>query len=108
MQSILLGTPQHAQLNETARRYRRKVACIRERQKEMPMTTKRVLGQLVMIAALAVMTAGVMPAPTAVEYACDVKSPSVPNIHTYGEQSSIGNPFDLAWIWFETVVLQIL
>jgi hypothetical protein len=41
------------------------------------MTTKRVLGHLVMIAALAVTTAGVMPAPTAVEYA---KRATVPNI----------------------------
>ena len=69
------------------------------------MKTKRFFGKLVMIAALAVMTAGVMPAPTAVEYA---KSVSVPNIHTYGEQSSVGNPFELAWIWFENVVLPIL
>jgi hypothetical protein len=69
------------------------------------MTTKRVLGHLVMIAALAVTTAGVMPAPTAVEYA---KRATVPNIHTYGEQSFIGNPFDVAWIWFQSVVLPIL
>jgi hypothetical protein len=72
------------------------------------MRTKRFLGQLVMIAALAVMTAGVMPAPTAVEYASGLKSASVPNIHTYGEQSSIGNPFDLMWIWLENFALTIL
>jgi hypothetical protein len=66
------------------------------------MKTKQFFGRLVMIAALAVMTAGVMPAPTAVE---DRYGASVPNIHTYGEQSSIGNLFDMAWIWFETVVL---
>jgi hypothetical protein len=72
------------------------------------MTTKRVLGQLVMIAGLAVMTAGVMPALTMVEYACDTNRATVPNIHTYGEQSSISNPFDLAWIWFKNAVLPIL
>jgi hypothetical protein len=69
------------------------------------MRTKRFVGQLVMIAALAVMTTGVMPAPTAVE---DRYGASVPNIHTYDEQSSIGNPFDLMWIWLETFVLPIL
>jgi hypothetical protein len=58
------------------------------------MRMKRFLGQLVMIVALAAMTAGVMPAPTAVEY-----SNGVPNIHRYGEQSSIGNPFGLVWTW---------
>jgi hypothetical protein len=72
------------------------------------MKTKQFFGRLVVIAALAVMTAGVMPAPTAVEYAAGLNSARVPNIHTYGEQSSIGNPFELAWIWFETVVLPIL
>jgi hypothetical protein len=41
----------------------------------------------------------------AVEYA---KRAAVPNIHTYGEQSSIGNPFDVAWIWFQSVVLPML
>ena len=70
------------------------------------MTTKLFLGRLVMIAALAAMTSGVMPAPTAVEYACG--RASVPNIHTYGEQSSIGNPFNLMWIWLESFVLPIL
>ena len=69
------------------------------------MKTKRFLGRLVMSAALVVMTAGVMPAPTAVE---DRHGASVANIHTYGEQSSIGNPFDLMWIWFESFVLPIL
>jgi hypothetical protein len=70
------------------------------------MKTKRFFGQLVMIAALAVMTAGVMPAPTAVEYACG--RATVPDIHTYGEQSSIGNPFELMWIWLGSFVLPIL
>ena len=60
------------------------------------MRTKRFLGQLVMIAALVVMTAGVMPAPTAVE-----------SIGTYGEQSSVGNPFALAWIVFESFIVTI-
>jgi hypothetical protein len=60
------------------------------------MRTKRFLGQLVMIAALAVMTAGVMPAPTAVE-----------NIGTYGEQSSIGSPFSLMWIVLGSFVVTI-
>jgi hypothetical protein len=72
------------------------------------MRTKRFLGRLVMIAAFAVMTAGVIPAPTAVEYACGLKSANLPNIHTYGEQSSIGNPFDLMWTWLESFVLTIL
>jgi len=47
-----------------------------------------------MIAALAVMTAGVMPAP-----GCP-SCKGVPNIHTFAEQSSTGNVFDqlLAWI----------
>jgi len=67
------------------------------------MRMKRFLSQLVMIAALAIMTAGVMPAPTAVEY-----SNGVPNIHTYGEQSSIGNPFGLIWTWLRSSVLIIL
>jgi hypothetical protein len=58
------------------------------------MKTKRFFGQLVMIAALAVMTAGVVPAPTAVE-----------NIGTYGEQSSIGNPFSLMWIVFGSFIV---
>jgi hypothetical protein len=69
------------------------------------MRTKRFLGQLVMIAALAVMTAGVMPAPTAVEYP---KGVSMPNIHTYGEQSSAGNSFALMWIWLQSFALTIL
>jgi hypothetical protein len=46
------------------------------------------------------MTADVIPAPTAVEY-----SNGVPNIHTYGEQSSIGNPFGLIWTWLQSFVL---
>jgi hypothetical protein len=71
------------------------------------MTKKRFLGQLVMIAALAVMTAGVMPAPTAVEYGNGL-GVSVPNIHTYGEQSSVGNSFGLMWIWLESFALTIL
>ena len=72
------------------------------------MKTKWFVGRLVMIAALAVMTAGVMPAPTAVEYATCLKRASVPNIQTYGEQSSIGNPFDLMRVWLESFVLPIL
>ena len=67
------------------------------------MTTKRVLGRLVMIA-LAAMTAGVMPASTCRN--CRWRTDwSVPNTYTYDEQSSIGNAFELAWIWFETVVV---
>lgn len=72
------------------------------------MNAKRFLGQLVMIAVLAAMTAGVMPAPTAVEYACGLKKASVPNIDTYDEQSSVGNPFEMMWIWLETATLPVL
>jgi hypothetical protein len=64
------------------------------------MKMKRFLGQLVMIGALAAMTAGVMPAPTAVE---DING--VPNIHTYGEQSSIGNPFSMVWAWLQSLII---
>jgi hypothetical protein len=46
------------------------------------------------------MTADVIPAPTAVEY-----SNGVPDIHTYGGQSSIGNPFGLIWTWLQSFVL---
>jgi hypothetical protein len=49
-----------------------------------------------MIAALAAMGAGVVPAPTAVE-----------SIGTYGEQSSVGSPFELAWIVFGSLVVTI-
>jgi hypothetical protein len=58
------------------------------------MRTKRFLAQLALITALAVMTAGVMPAPTAVE-----------SIGTYGEQSSVGSPFTLAWIVFGSFIV---
>lgn len=49
-----------------------------------------------------------MPAPTAVDCATCLKRASVPNIHTYGERSSIGNPFDLMRAWLESFVLPIL
>jgi hypothetical protein len=67
------------------------------------MKTKRFAGQVLMIAALAVMTAGVMPAPTAVEYPVCGKSP-VPNIHTYGEQSSQGSLFDQIRAWIHAMI----
>jgi hypothetical protein len=63
------------------------------------MNTKRFLGHVVMIAALAVMTAGVMPAPSCTE-GCE----RTLNIHTYDEQSSIGNPFNLIWTWLQSLV----
>jgi hypothetical protein len=70
---------------------------------ETPMKTKRFAGQILMIAALAVMTAGVMPAPTAVEYAAGRKS-AVPDIHTYGEQSSQGSLFDQIRAWIHAMI----
>jgi hypothetical protein len=66
------------------------------------MRTKRFVVQMMMMAALAVATEGVMPAPNC--STCKV----VPNIHTYDEQSSIGNLLDVVWTWFESVVLPIL
>jgi hypothetical protein len=61
-----------------------------------------------MIAALAVMTAGLMPAPTAVEHGRGLGTASLQNIHTYAEQSWIGNPFDLMWTWLQSFVFTIL
>jgi hypothetical protein len=68
------------------------------------MRTKRFAGKVLMIAALAVMTAGVMPAPTAVEYAAGRKSVNVPNIATYGEQSSQGSWFDQIRAWIHAMI----
>ena len=71
------------------------------------MRTRRFLIQMMMMAVLAVGTAGVMPATTCTGGGC-----SVPNISTYAEQPSNGNPFDIVWgtvwTWFESVVLPIL
>jgi hypothetical protein len=67
------------------------------------MRTKRFLGQLVMITALAVATAGVMPAPS-----CSEGCGKTIDIHTWDEQSSVGNPFELAWISLESFVVTIL
>jgi hypothetical protein len=57
------------------------------------------------ITPLAVMTAGIMPAAC---LHCGWRDASVPNIHTYAEQSSGGNPFDLVWIWLESFAPTIL
>jgi hypothetical protein len=64
------------------------------------MRTKRFVGQLAMIAALTVMTSGVMP--TAKCGRCDWQS--VSNTHVYDAQSSIGNPFDLVWAWLQSLI----
>ena len=67
------------------------------------MKTKRFVGRIVMIAALAVMTAGVMPAPGGGGCGtCGLQ------IHTYAEQSSIGNPFEMVWIWLGSFARPIL
>jgi len=71
---------------------------------DIPIRMKRYLGQWLMIGALAAMTAGVMPAPTAVERSYGMTSASISNIHTYGEQSSTGNPFGT---WLQSFVLII-
>jgi len=60
-----------------------------------------------MIAALAVATAGVMPAPNGCG-GCRSQSSHVPDIHTYAEQSSVGNRVDVVWVWLESVVLSML
>jgi hypothetical protein len=70
------------------------------------MRTKRFVVQMVMMAALAVATAGVMPAKGggSCGSGCNYgQSMSVSNIGTYAD-----NLFDVAWIWFESVVLPIL
>jgi hypothetical protein len=66
------------------------------------MRMKRIAGQLLMIAALAVMTEGVMPAPGS--GGCGTCRGDVPNIHTYAEQSSNGTLFDLFRGWFEHLI----
>jgi hypothetical protein len=64
------------------------------------MQTKRFVVQIVMITVLAVTTAGVMPAPNGCS-GCK----GVPNIHTYGEQSSNGNVFDQLLVWIKSVLI---
>lgn len=62
------------------------------------MRTKRFVGRMVMIAVLVVATAGVMPAGACNH--CKWQNATVPNIHTYGEQSSNGNLLDQIRAWF--------
>jgi hypothetical protein len=56
------------------------------------MITKLFLGRVLMMAALAVMTEGIMPAP-------GCPTGCVPNIHTYGEQSSQGSVLEQIRAW---------
>ena len=66
------------------------------------MMTKRVLGRLVMVVALAAMTEGVMPASSC----SNCRRHNASNV--YGEQSSIGNPFELVWVLLESFTPPIL
>ncbi len=62
---------------------------------------RRMVGKIVMVVALGVMTAGVMPAPGGGCGGCR----TVPNLHTYSEQSAKGGLFDQIAAWVQSLGL---